>query len=53
MRRSREAAALQIPLGRAGSAEELAAAVVFLLSPDASYLTGSVWRVDGGSFPAT
>lgn len=50
---NRTAAALQIPLGRAGSAEELAAAVVFLLSPDASYLTGSVWRVDGGSFPTT
>ena len=50
---NRTAAALQIPLGRAGSAEKLAAAVVFLLSPDASYLTGSVRRVDGGSFLAT
>ena len=43
--------ALNIPAGRAGTPEEFAAAATFLLSPEASYLTGSVWNVDGGLFP--
>ncbi len=38
----------RIPLGRLGTAEELAAAVEFLLSPGASYVTGSTLVVDGG-----
>jgi NAD(P)-dependent dehydrogenase (short-subunit alcohol dehydrogenase family) len=37
-----------VPLGRQGSAWEVAAATVFLLSADASYITGEVLTVDGG-----
>jgi NAD(P)-dependent dehydrogenase (short-subunit alcohol dehydrogenase family) len=37
-----------VPLGRQGSAWEVAAATVFLLSEDASYITGEVLAVDGG-----
>jgi 3-oxoacyl-[acyl-carrier protein] reductase len=38
-----------IPAGRLGRPEELAAAVAFLCSERASYLTGSTIQVDGGS----
>jgi len=38
----------QIPLGRAGEPDEIAGAVAWLLSDDASYATGTVLRVTGG-----
>jgi 3-oxoacyl-[acyl-carrier protein] reductase len=39
-----------IPLGRVGTAEEVAHAVVFLSGPKSSYITGQVVRVNGGLF---
>jgi len=38
----------QIPLGRPGTADDVAAAVVFLASDEARYMTGQVLNVDGG-----
>jgi 3-oxoacyl-[acyl-carrier protein] reductase len=39
-----------IPLGRIGTPEDVAHAVVFLAGPHASYITGQVVRVNGGLF---
>ncbi|SNS74951.1 3-oxoacyl-[acyl-carrier-protein] reductase [Noviherbaspirillum humi] len=40
----------QIPLGRFGLPEDIAAAVAFLASPQASYVTGTTIHVNGGMF---
>ena len=42
--------AAQIPLGRLGSTEDVAAAVCFLASDEASYITGQVLAVNGGMY---
>ena len=44
----KQAAVEQIPLGRVGSTDDVAAAVAFLASDDASYITGHVLSVNGG-----
>ena len=41
--------AFPVPIGRTGTADELAGVVSFLLGPDARYLCGSVLVVDGGT----
>jgi 3-oxoacyl-[acyl-carrier protein] reductase len=42
----------QIPLGRFGTVEDVAGAIAFLVSEDASYITGQVLVVDGGMVTA-
>lgn len=44
----RQGALAQIPVGRFGKVEDIAAAVEFFASPEASYITGQILAVDGG-----
>jgi 3-oxoacyl-[acyl-carrier protein] reductase len=46
----RTALLAQIPMARLGTPEEVAAAVMFLVSPQASYITGETLHVNGGMF---
>ena len=46
----RDALTNAIPLGRLGVGEDVAAAAVFLASPEASYITGQVIHVNGGLY---
>lgn len=44
----RESTLARVPMGRLGSAEEIAAAVVYLASAEAAYVTGQTLHVNGG-----
>jgi 3-oxoacyl-[acyl-carrier protein] reductase len=46
----RAAAQAKVPMRRFGRPEEVAAAVKFLACPEASYITGSILKIDGGIF---
>jgi 3-oxoacyl-[acyl-carrier protein] reductase len=46
----KEALLAQIPLGRLGQPQDVAAAVAFLCSPGGAYITGSTVHVNGGMF---
>jgi 3-oxoacyl-[acyl-carrier protein] reductase len=46
----RQAAQARVPMRRFGKPSEVAAAVVFLASPAAAYVTGSTLKIDGGLF---
>jgi 3-oxoacyl-[acyl-carrier protein] reductase len=45
---AKQAVLQQIPMGRTGTPEEVAAAIAFLASEEASYITGQVLAIDGG-----
>ena len=44
----RESLLEKVPLGRPGSADEVASAILFLASDEAAYCTGSALACDGG-----
>lgn len=46
----RQAAQAKVPMRRFGRPEEIASAVRFLACPQASYITGSILKIDGGIF---
>ena len=46
----RKALQARVPMRRFGKPEEIAAAIRFLACPEASYITGSVLKIDGGIF---
>jgi 3-oxoacyl-[acyl-carrier protein] reductase len=46
----RQALLAQIPAGRLGAPEDVAAAVLFLVSPQAAYITGETLHVNGGMY---
>jgi 3-oxoacyl-[acyl-carrier protein] reductase len=48
--KQKEAMLATIPLGRAGTPEDIAGAVSFLVSPAAAYVTGTTVHVNGGMF---
>ena len=48
--KAKEAMVSQIPLGRPGTPEDIARAVVFLASDDAAYITGQVLHISGGMY---
>lgn len=47
---AREALLKQVPLGKLGSADDIAHAVAFLASPNAGYITGETLHVNGGMY---
>ena len=49
-KKAREMMVSQIPLGRVGTPQDIAAAVVFLASDQAAYITGQVIHVNGGMY---
>jgi len=48
----RAALSAQVPLGRLGQPDDIAAAVAFLVSPGAAYITGETLHVNGGMYMA-
>lgn len=46
----RAALLTRVPLGRLGTVEDIAAAVLFLVSPQAAYITGETLHVNGGMY---
>ncbi len=46
---ARSALVARQPIGRLGTAEEIAAAIVYLASPEAGYVTGTALAIDGGT----
>jgi NAD(P)-dependent dehydrogenase (short-subunit alcohol dehydrogenase family) len=45
---NKAALAAEVPMGRLGRTEEIASAIVFIASDQASYITGHIFNVDGG-----